>query len=59
MRQALDLGQQRLGGLLVHAHQGDGVVARVDAAQVEGGDVDARLAQQAAQRADEARLLKF
>ena len=42
---------------LVDGDQGDGVAALEVAAEVEGGDVDAVLAEQRAQRADEARLV--
>src|SRR5690606_21770979 len=56
--QGLDAAEQGLVGGLVDADQGDGVLAGVDAAEVEGGDVDARVGQQAADGGDEAGLIE-
>ena len=42
---------------MVHLDEGDGVGAGGAAAEMEGGDVDAGVAQQRAEPADEARLV--
>ena len=49
--QVADLGDYPLADFLVDLDQGDGVAAGLVAAEIEGGDVDAGVAQQGSQRA--------
>src|SRR5260221_13728644 len=57
VRDAADLVDHRIGQRLVDLDEGDGVLARRGATEMEGRDVDAVLAEGAAEIADEAGLV--
>src|SRR4051812_20279600 len=57
LRQRPDLGEHSVGQFAVDFDQRDGAAARRLAADMEGGDVDAGLAERRGEPADEARLV--